>query len=347
MQTVTSTTDMNKVLLGMSGGVDSSVAAALLKNEGYDVHGVTLKLNDGDTSFIDDAAAVAESLGIPFEVVDFRDKFKTLVKDAFVEEFKSGRTPNPCVICNKAIKFGALFDYAKEREFDYIATGHYAKIENLNGEYTLTKAENKEKDQSYFLYGIRREILSKILMPLGKFSKDEVRELAKNLDLSVWKKRDSQDICFIPDGDKNAYLKEFLPDSPGDFLDTDGKIIGHHTGIFNYTYGQRKGIGAYGKPMFVLSINPSDNSIVLGEKGDEFSDSFLMGEVNLLTDLPEEFRCSCKVRYSSYDLPCTVSKIGDTYKVTLDDPARSITPGQACVLYDGERVLGGGTILTR
>lgn len=347
VQIATSTTDMNKVLIGLSGGVDSSVAAALLKDKGYIVHGVTLRLTDGETGFIDDAKKVAEKIGITFEVVDFRDKFKALVEEAFVEEFKSGRTPNPCVICNREIKFGALFDYAMEQGFDFVATGHYAKIECTNGEYALYKAESREKDQTYFLYALSQEKLSKILMPLGGFNKDYVRELAKNYHLPVWEKKDSQDICFIPDGDKNAYLKKFLSDSPGEFLDTDGTVIGHHTGIFNYTYGQRKGLGAYGEPRFVLSINPSDNSIVLGRKGDEFSQSFEICNVNLMTDTGEEFTCNCKVRYSAHDLPCKVTKESGTYRVTLDEPARSITPGQACVFYSGERMLGGGTIVMR
>lgn len=347
MLIATNTTDMKKVLIGMSGGVDSSVAAALLKNEGYDVYGVTLLLADDDMSYADDAKAVAEVLDIPFQVADFRDKFKALVKDAFVSEFKAGRTPNPCVICNKSIKFGALYDYAKSNGFDYIATGHYSKIENADGEYAIIKAESKDKDQSYFLYGIRPERLSEILMPLGGFSKDEVRALAKEFNLPVWKKRDSQDICFIPDGDKNKYLSQFLDDAPGDFLDTKGNKIGHHTGIFNYTYGQRKGIGAYGRPMFVLSIDPSDNSIVLGEKGDEFSRVFYVDDVNLFVNFTDNFKCSCKIRYSSYDLPCTVSRENNMYKITLLSPARSVTPGQACVFYDGERLLGGGTIISR
>lgn len=338
---------MKKVLIGMSGGVDSSVAAALLKNQGYDVCGVTLLLADDDTSYADDAKEVAQVLGIPFEVADLRNEFKTLVKDTFVSEFKSGRTPNPCIICNKSIKFGALYDYAKEQGFDCIATGHYAKIENTGGTYALLKAESKEKDQSYFLYGILPERLPEILMPLGGFTKDEVRNLAKDFDLPVWKKRDSQDICFIPDGDKNKYLSQFLEDTPGDFLDTKGNVIGRHTGIFNYTYGQRKGIGAYGRPMFVLSINPDTNSIVLGEKGDEFSNSFYVGDVNFFVEITDNFRCSCKVRYSSYDLPCTITKEDNMYKITLDEPARSITPGQACVFYEGERLLGGGTIMSR
>ena len=345
--TATDTTNMSKVLIGMSGGVDSSVAAALLLKEGYDVKGVTLRLTDGDTSFIDDARKVCDKIGIPFEVLDFRDTFKTLVENTFVAEFKSGRTPNPCVICNREIKFGVLFDYAMEQGADFVATGHYARIECIDGVYSLYKAESLDKDQTYFLYALSQEKLSKVLMPLGGFNKDYVRELARQFDLPVWEKKDSQDICFIPDGDKNAYLKKFLPDSPGDFLDTEGNVIGHHTGIFNYTYGQRKGLGAYGEPRFVLSINPDNNSIVLGKKGDEFCESFYIEQVNEMIDFGSTLSCSCKVRYSANDLPCTVTKENNMYKVTLSQPARSITPGQACVFYQGDRLLGGGTIVTR
>ena len=331
----------------MSGGVDSSVAAALLFKKGYDVRGVTLRLTDGDTGFIDDAKKVCEKIGIPFEVLDFRDTFKKLVEDTFVAEFKAGRTPNPCVICNKTIKFGVLFDYAMEQGADFVATGHYARIECDNGVYSLYKAESREKDQTYFLYALSQGKLSKILMPLGGFNKDYVRQLAREFELPVWEKKDSQDICFIPDGDKNSYLKRFLDDAPGDFLDTDGAKIGHHTGIFNYTYGQRKGLGAYGEPRFVLSINPADNSIVLGKKGQEFSQSFYIDDVNEMTDFGDTLSCNCKIRYSSHDLPCTVTKENHMYKVTLDSPARSVTPGQACVFYLGDRLLGGGTIVTR
>ncbi len=340
-------TNMNnmKVLVGMSGGVDSSVVAALLKKQGYDVSGVTLLLNDGPTSSIEDAALVCKKIDIPFEVVDFRDKFNSLVKKAFVEEFKAGRTPNPCIVCNKLIKFGALFDYAVENGFDFIATGHYAKVKkNSNGTYSLFKAANLKKDQTYFLYSLPEERLSKILMPLGEYSKNQVRELAKELELPVWEKKDSQDICFIPDGDKNAYLKNFLDDSPGDFLDTNGNVIGKHTGIFNYTIGQRKGLGAYGMPMFVLSINPDDNTITLGVSGDEFSKSFYIKDVNLISGLENDFKCSCKVRYSANDTPCTVTKENDMYKVVLEHAQRAITPGQACVFYENEKLLGGGII---
>ncbi len=339
------TTDMSKVLIGMSGGVDSSVAAALLKKDGHSVTGVTLVLNEDSKSFVDDAKSVCEILDIPHVVIDLSREFKTHVKDAFVEEFRRGRTPNPCVICNKMIKFGLLFDYAVDNNFDYIATGHYARVIKKDDGYSLAMAKSIEKDQTYFLYNLTQAKLSKILLPLGEYDKDTVRALAQEFNLPVWKKKDSQDICFIPDGNKNAFLKRFLPDKPGNFLDTKGNVIGKHTGIFNYTYGQRKGLGAFGKPMFVLSINPDDNSITLGESGEEFSESFTIADVNFIADCGDSFCAECKVRYSTSTAPCTVKKEGEFYHVTLDKPARSVTPGQACVFYDGGEVLGGGTIV--
>ena len=340
-----------KVLLGMSGGVDSSVAALLLKEQGYDILGVTLILtqNDDGTNS-QDAKKVARLLGFPHIDVDLKDEFSQNVTDYFVSEYKSGRTPNPCVVCNKKIKFGKMLEIAKENGCDYLATGHYAKVykNDKTGLFSLVKAKSYDKDQTYFLYTLTQDVLSKVLMPLGDYEKHEVRSLAEKSGLLVAKKRDSQDICFIPDGDKNAYLKQFLPEREGNFIDTDGNILGKHKGIFHYTVGQRKGLGmGFGKPMFVLSINPKNNTITLGEAGNEFSDRFHIENCNFIPfyEPPESFSCLCKVRYSAKEVPCTLVKSDNGYDVLLNEQARAITPGQAAVFYVEDELIGGGTIV--
>lgn len=332
----------------MSGGVDSSVAAFLLKEKGYDVLGITLKLTENDDGTnARDAKEVADHLGISHITVDLRDDFKESVTDYFVNEYKEGRTPNPCVLCNKKIKFGKMLDLADEYGCTHIATGHYANIlKNNDGSFSLARAAFREKDQTYFLYTLSQNQLSRSLMPLGNFSKPEVRELAEKIGLGVSKRRDSQDICFIPDGDKNAFLKKYLPEREGNFVDIEGNVIGKHKGIFHYTIGQRKGLGmAFGKPMFVLSINPLNNTIVLGEAGSEMSESFNVSDVNFIMPLPENNECMVKVRYSAPEVPCVLEKCKKGYKVTLKTPARAITPGQAAVFYQDDLVLGGGTIV--
>ena len=343
-------TTMNnmRVLLGMSGGVDSSVAAFLLKEKGYDVLGVTLILTENDNGEnARDAKAVSDFLGIPHKTYDLRKDFKKSVTDYFVSEYKEGRTPNPCVACNKKIKFGKMLELADENGCSHIATGHYAKIlEKENGAFSLTKASFREKDQTYFLYTLSQNQLSRSIMPLGDFSKPEIRELAEKIGINVARKRDSQDICFIPDGDKNAFLKKYLPEKEGNFVDVNGNVLGKHKGIFHYTVGQRKGLGmAFGKPMFVLSINPLNNTVVLGEAGSEMSESFEISDTNFILPIPENNECMVKVRYSAPEIPCILEKSENGYKVTLKTPARAITPGQAAVFYVGDEVLGGGTIL--
>lgn len=339
-----------RVMIGMSGGVDSSVAALLLKQNGADVIGATLILTENDDGKnARDAAAVAESIGIPHVTYDLRESFKNDVTDYFVKEYKSGRTPNPCIVCNNKIKFGKMFDFAHKYDCSYIATGHYAKVEKTeNGIFSLKKAAYAEKDQTYFLYNLTQDRLSKILMPLGNYTKPHVRQLAEKFNLANAEKKDSQDICFIPDGDKNRYLKRFLKDTPGDFVDINGNKLGTHNGIFHYTIGQRKGLGtAFGKPMFVLSINPCDNTVVLGESGSEFSNGFYMENCNFIPydNIPDGFECMCKVRYSAKETDCRFEREGFGYNIYLNSPQRAITPGQAAVFYIDDELIGGGTIV--
>ncbi|MBQ4086947.1 MAG: tRNA 2-thiouridine(34) synthase MnmA [Clostridia bacterium] len=342
-------TNNMKVLLGMSGGVDSSVAALLLKNQGYDVLGATLLLTEQDDgTSARDAKAVCDSIGIPHITEDFRASFKTHVTDYFVAEYKAGRTPNPCVACNKSIKFGEMMVLAEKNGCDALATGHYAQvIKNNNGMYVLKKAVCTEKDQTYFLYTLLQSVLSRTVMPLGSYTKEEARKLAEDFGLSVARKKDSQDICFIPDGKKDVFLANYLPDCPGSFLDTNGNIIGTHQGAFRYTVGQRKGLGmGFGKPMFVLSVDTGANTVTLGESGMEFSEGFSIADCSFsaFSSLPETLSCLCKVRYSAKEVPCHIQKTEKGYRVHLETPARAITPGQAAVFYDDDILLGGGTI---
>jgi len=343
-------TNNMRIMIGMSGGVDSSVAALLLKQSGAEVIGTTLLLTENDDgSNARDAKAVADALGISHTVCDMRKEFKQYVKDYFVREYKEGKTPNPCIVCNSTIKFGAMFAYAEKNDCDYLATGHYAKVlkNQTNGLYTLQKAACSEKDQTYFLYRLTQKQLAKTKMPLGDYTKSQVRALAESAGIAVFQKRDSQDICFIPDGDKNRYLRQFLPETCGIFVDIHGNVLGTHKGIFHYTIGQRKGLGmAFGKPMFVLSINAKDNTVVLGEAGQEFSEHFCITDCNFLpfAEVPDGFTCMCKVRFSASETPCRLEKTSDGYRVHLETPARAITPGQAAVFYVGDDLVGGGTI---
>lgn len=343
-------TNKMRVMIGMSGGVDSSVAALLLKQGGADVVGVTLLLtkeDNGDNA--KDAKAVADTLEIPHLTYDLRKEFEQDVTDYFVREYQNGRTPNPCIVCNQKIKFGRMLEIAQENHCDFVATGHYAKVvKKEEGTYALKKAAFVEKDQTYFLYTLTQNQLAKTLTPLGGYTKPQVRQLAEQFQLISAKRQDSQDICFIPDGDKNRYLKQFLKETPGQFLDTDGNVLGMHQGIFHYTIGQRKGLGmAFGKPMFVLSINPQDNTVTLGEAGSEFSSGFLLENCHFL--IPglnaDGLECFCKVRYSAPEVPCRITKTDKGYSVTFSSPQRAITPGQAAVFYVGDELIGGGTII--
>lgn len=354
-----------RVVIGMSGGVDSSVAAAVLKEQGYDVIGVTMRLWDGENindsvtestccslSAVEDARRVADKLGIDYHVLDFRKEFSEYVIDYFTNEYINGRTPNPCIACNKFLKFDAMAKKAQLLGADYIATGHYAKVdfdESL-GRYLLKSADNA-KDQTYALYNLTQVQLSKLLLPLGNFAgKDEVRAYADKIGLVTADKPDSQEICFIPDNDYAAFIKRRTGSLPpeGDFVDQMGNILGRHKGIINYTVGQRKGLGiAFGKPMFVTRIDAENNQVVLGEQGTEFSLSLYGKNPNFIPfeTIKEPIRATAKVRYSAKPAPCTVSMDGDKIKVEFDTPQRAITPGQAVVIYDGDLVIGGATII--
>lgn len=344
------------VLIGMSGGVDSSAGAALLKRQGYDVVGVTMRLwdkeqaEDGCCSFsaIDDAKKVCETLGIEHIVMDLRKEFKDSVVSYFIREYKSGRTPNPCVMCNKFIKFSALMDKANELGIDCIATGHYAKIEKRDGRFLLVRPEDRRKDQTYFLYNMTQEQLSRTLFPLYGITKDETRETAEKLGLSVSQKPDSQDICFIPDGDYSGFIKRMDGDMPqGDFIDENGKTLGRHKGIMNYTIGQRKGLGiALNMPMYVTAINPENNTVVLGPNGSQFKSGLHAHSVNLISGdrIEDKFECTVKIRYNAPDVPCEVCPEDGGFKLVFKQPQKSVTPGQMAVLYDNNIVIGGGII---
>lgn len=340
-----------RVAVGLSGGVDSAVAAALLKAEGYEVIGVMLRLW-GDAAE-DDARRVAQTLGIPFHVLDFRDCFRREVVDYFADEYRRGRTPNPCVVCNRRVKFGELLAWAEKAGAQYIATGHYARVEQHNGRYVLRRCASADKDQTYVLYGLSQEQLARTLMPLGTYDKDAVRALAKELALPVADKPDSQDICFIPDGDYMRFLREFAgyQGTPGSFLDMQGNVIGRHDGVARFTIGQRKGLGmTFGRPMFVVDIDAATGDVTLGEAGTEYADGLVAEGMNFLPfeHLEDTLHCTCKTRYRSKETPCTVEPLGDgRVHVRFERPERAVTPGQSVVLYDGDMVLGGGIIARR
>ena len=343
---------MNKrVLLGMSGGVDSAVAAYLLKEKGYDVIGVTMTLCGDNSADILDAKRVAEKVGIEHITVDFSADFKEKVIDSFIKCYKDGGTPNPCVECNKYIKFGKMLELADKMDAYYIATGHYARIEkDENGSPMLKKAKDQSKDQTYMLYNLTEDKLNRILFPLGELSKSEAREIAEREGFVNAHKKDSQDICFVPDGQYAEFIESTTGErfSEGDFVTTDGMTVGRHNGIIRYTVGQRKGLGvAFGHPVFVISKNAEDNTVVLGENEELFSSSLTAHDVNLISRdaFTEPTRVFAKIRYNQTEQPASaVSLFGGGIRIDFDTPQRAVSRGQSVVLYDGDTVVGGGII---
>ncbi len=354
-----------KVVVGMSGGVDSSVAAYLLKEQGYEVIGVTMQIwqdeeetiqqeNGGccGLSAVDDARRVADQLGIPYYVMNFKKEFKKNVMDYFTGEYLNGRTPNPCIACNRYVKWESLLKRSLEIGADYIATGHYARIRRLpNGRYTLLQSAASAKDQTYALYSLTQEQLSHTLMPVGEFSKDEIRQIAEDIGLRVAHKPDSQEICFVPDKDYARFIEEYtgrhIPE--GNFVNTAGQVIGRHKGITHYTIGQRKGLNlAMGHPVFVSRICPETNEVVIGENEDIFRHTLLADRLNYMAvpEFTDGMEVMAKIRYNHKGSPCRIELAGEgRIRCVFPEAQRAITPGQAVVFYDGERVLGGGTIL--
>lgn len=354
-----------KVVVGMSGGVDSSVAAYLLKEEGYDVIGVTMQIWQEDTncnieqkggccgiSAVEDARRVAAVLDIPYYVMNFRDEFKKNVIDYFVDEYLQGRTPNPCNACNRYVKWESLLKRSLEIGADYIATGHYARIEKLqNGRYAIKNSVTAAKDQTYALYDLTQEQLKRTLMPVGQYEKSEIRRIAEKINLPVAAKKDSQDICFITNHDYAGFIEDYTQGNippEGNYIEKNGNILGRHKGITHYTIGQRKGLNiAQGHPIYVTKINPETNEVVIGENEDLFTKELICKNFHFMSlpDLDRKMRAVGKIRYSHAGTACTIEKLdNDIIKCIFDDYVRAVTPGQAAVFYDGDYVIGGGII---
>ncbi|MHC1716836.1 MAG: tRNA 2-thiouridine(34) synthase MnmA [Candidatus Dojkabacteria bacterium] len=348
-----------KVMIGMSGGVDSSVAAALLKQQGYEVIGVTMQIwpeekEENGTccslTAVEDARRVANKLDIPYYVFNFKKAFDEKVIQYFISEYLKGKTPNPCIACNRYIKFEELLNKAISMDIDYIATGHYAKVVEENRRYLLKKSASKTKDQTYVLYNLTQEQLKRTLFPLESLNKDEVRKIAKELDLKVANKPDSQEICFVEDNNYSKFIQENTDTDvlPGNILDTKGNTIGKHNGIYNYTVGQRKGLRIpSNKALYVIDIDFEKNEVIIGDDSEGYKDELIATDINLISidSLEKDMQVNAKIRYGAKESPAIISPLtnGDIH-VKFETPQRAITPGQAVVFYDKDVVIGGGII---
>ena len=344
-----------KVLLGMSGGVDSSVSALLLKKQGYEVIGTTLEMFAENDATCEDAKNVCKDLGMEHYSYDCKEQFKSNVIDDFIQCYACSKTPNPCIECNKFMKFGIMWEKAKELGCNYIATGHYAKTEYSEqyGRWVLKKSKAGGKDQSYVLWNIPKEILSHILFPLANFeSKDEIRKIATENNLKVASKPDSEDICFIPDGNYKKFLEENSNIKPkaGNIVNAKGEILGKHTGLYNYTIGQRKGLGvSYKVPLFVIGFNKEKNEVIVGEEQELYSKEILVTDINLLLidEIKDWMEVEVKTRYSAKSAKAKITQEENNIKVIFNEPQRAVTPGQSAVFYIGDIVLGGGKISSK
>lgn len=352
-------------MIAMSGGVDSSVAAYLMREAGFDCVGVQMKLFENEDAGLsresaccslesaEDARRVAFGLDMPFYVWNFSDEFRCEVIDRFAAAYAAGRTPNPCIDCNRYLKFGALLRRARALGFDALATGHYARVEKSGGQYLLKKAADETKDQSYVLYMLSQAELSLLRLPLGELRKSETRQIAARQGFAVARKPDSQDLCFAPDGDYAAAAERALGRAfaPGDFVDAEGRVLGRHAGIGRYTLGQRRGLGISNEaPLYVCGIEPAENRVVLGGPEALLSRTLEANDFNWIAGRAPDgpLRARAKVRYRQPEQPATVTPTGpDSVRVVFDEAQRAITPGQIVVLYDGDIVLGGGTITAR
>ena len=345
-----------KVLLGMSGGVDSSVSALLLKEQGYEVIGTTLELFAGSSccninTYLD-AKRVCSDIGIPHFTYDYKKEFQEYVIDDFVNCYANCKTPNPCIECNKYMKFGLMWEKAKELGCDYIATGHYAKTEYSEeyGRWVLKKSHNEAKDQSYVLWNIPKELIEHVLFPLADFDdKEEIREIAREHDLKIAIKPDSEDICFIPDGNYKKFLEtnSYLKPKEGNIVNSKGEVLGKHKGLYYYTIGQRKGLGiSHPTPLFVLGFNPAKNEVIVGEEKELYKNEVLVEDINLLLvdEIPEWMEVEVKTRYSTKRAKAKIKQEGDKIRIQFEEPQRAITPGQSAVFYLGDYVVGGGKI---
>lgn len=356
----------NTVLLAMSGGTDSSVAAILLQNKNYQLKGMTFRSYDSiskacmeketgccSVDSIFEAKKLAENLGFSHEILDIREEFDNTVINDFINQYLSGLTPNPCVVCNKVIKWGRMIKEADRLNCDFLATGHYAQIIYENGRYFIRKGADENKDQSYFLWTLSQDNLSRTIFPLGYLTKDQVREIARENNYEkIADKKESQEICFIPDDDYRSFLRERIPDiddkiGPGDYIDTEGEIIGQHNGYPFYTIGQRKGLNiAMGYPVYVLNIDAETNTITLGKREELLSTELEIESINLMKyeSIPENMKAVCKIRYNNRGEECIINQIDNKITIKFLNPVSAITPGQSAVIYEGEDIIAGGII---